>query len=109
MKVQRAVVTVGDSGGVGNSWLEHIRDEPCLPRKMSEAEAVRGGRENTRSSWRVYCRAGIDIKTGDRITFTDTTSGAGSWTDRTLDVQGVVNPNQLGSHLQIDCEDTTGA
>ena len=101
--VQRKTDGAGDSNRPTGTWSNHLTGVLGRIRKLSGSEVVKYGREQSQSSWIFDTDAGQDITTKDRIQFTDDSTGTA--TTRTLDIQDVTNPQQMGHHFVVLCDE----
>ena len=101
--IQRRTNATGDSHSPTGTWANHLTGVLGRLRQLSGSEGVRYGRESGRRSWTFDCDSEQDITDKDRIVYSDTT-GTGTVT-RTLDIQSVLDPHQLGHHFIVVCDE----
>lgn len=103
MTVQRSTVTKDATGGVSNSWANHLTGVSARFQQASADEVVRYGRESTGKSWRIITAGGQDIQAKDRISATFNIGGVS--TTLSLDVLGVSEGQSAGVTMVVIAEE----
>ena len=92
MAVSRLTTSQDVIGGEKGTWASNSTGNPCRYRLLSAAERPYIGKEGVVSTHRLYCEAGGDVTSKDRIV-------AGS---NTYDVNYVNDVDEMDHHLQVD-------
>jgi len=94
------------AGGVNESYSEPARmvDEPCRIRQLRGDERIVLGREGLVADYRIYFRAGTDIRMTDRVTNVKRFLGNQQIATDTNNYDFVVtdDPNRMGKFVQGD-------